>query len=69
MEYYESVSHFSNESSGCLKNLNLQEKYLQTFIVIILIEKENSEDIAGIMIISSLPLHVSDLEQETNGCT
>lgn len=48
---------------------NLQEKYLQTFIVIILIEKENSEDIAGIMIISSLPLHVSDLEQETNGCT
>lgn len=51
------------------ENLNLQEKYLQTFIVIILIEKENSEDIAGIMIISSLPLHVSDLEQETNGCT
>lgn len=32
------------------ENLNLQEKYLQTFIVIILIEKENSEDIAGIMI-------------------
>lgn len=51
------------------ENLNLQEKYLQTFIVIILIEKENSEDIAGIMIISNLPLHVSDLEQETNGCT
>lgn len=51
------------------ENLNLQEKYLQTFIVIILIEKENSEDIAGIMIISSLLLHVSDLEQETNGCT
>lgn len=51
------------------ENLNLQEKYLQTFIVIILIEKENSEDIAGIMIISSLPLHVSDLEQKTNGCT
>lgn len=38
------------------------------FIVIISIEKENSEDIAnGIMIIGNLRLHVS--EKETNSCT